>query len=272
MVTFPNCKINLGLNILRKRNDGFHDLETIFYPVSLNDVLEIIPSTGSKAELVVTGIQQDKEPENLCIKAWNLLKRDYPKLPEIKMHLHKVIPLGAGLGGGSADASFALQLLNKIFNLNIPPAKLFEYALQLGSDCPFFLVNKPCFASGRGEKTEPLNISLTDYKILLIYPGIHINTLEAFKEIIPAIPSKNIKEIVQLPFDKWKNELQNDFENFAFKKYPELKNIKDTLYANGARYASMSGSGSTIFGIFNKHDIVNYDPRPGYFYKSIDLN
>ena len=272
MVTFPNCKINLGLNILRKRNDGFHDLETIFYPVNLNDVLEIIPAIDNKTELTVTGLSAGKESENLCLKAWHLIKKDYSHLPGIKIYLHKVIPLGAGLGGGSANAALALQLLNKIFNLNIPTENLFDYALQLGSDCPFFLVNKPCFASGRGEKMEPLNISLAGYKILLIYPGIHINTREAFKEILPSIPSKTIKEIVRLPLEKWKNELQNDFENFAFKKYPGLKKIKDTLYANGAVYASMSGSGSTIFGIFNKHDEVNYPPKPGYFYKSIALN
>jgi 4-diphosphocytidyl-2-C-methyl-D-erythritol kinase len=271
LITFPNCKINFGLNVLRKRNDGFHDLETIFYPVFVNDILEIIPAIDNKTGLTVTGLSAGKEAENLCIKAWHIVKNDYPELPGIKIHLHKIIPLGAGLGGGSADAAFALQLINKTFQLNVPESKFFEYALQLGSDCPFFLLNKPCFASGRGEIIEPLDISLKDYKVLLIHPGIHINTGEAFKEITHSIPPKKIKEIIQQPAETWKNELQNDFENFAFKKYPVLKKIKNELYESGALFASMSGSGSTIFGVFNKQDNINYPSLPGYFYKVIDL-
>ncbi len=272
MITFPNCKINLGLNILRKRDDGFHDLETVFYPVYLNDVLEITPASDNKTELTITGISTGRQSENLCMKVWNLLKKNYLKLPEVKMHLHKVIPLGAGLGGGSSDAAFLLQLLNKKFNLNIPGEQLFGYALQLGSDCPFFLTNKPCFATGRGEKMEPANISLSEYKILLIHSGIHINTGNAFKEIKRTVPAKKIKEIIQQPIETWKDELQNDFENFAFEKYPALKKIKDELYANGAVYASMSGSGSTIFGIFKKNENINYSFKPGYFNRLIDLN
>ncbi len=272
MVTFPNCKINLGLNILRKRSDSFHDLETIFYPIHLNDVLEIIPATDNKTGLTVTGLSAGKESENLCMKAWHLIKKDYPQLPAIKIHLHKVIPLGAGLGGGSADAAFVLQLLNKIFNLNIPEKKLFDYSLQLGSDCPFFLVNKPCLATGRGEKIELVNISLSDYQLMLVYPGIHINTGEAFKEIVPSVPSKKIAEIINQPIASWEDELQNDFENFAFKKYPDLKKIKDELYSSGAIYAAMSGSGSTIFGIFKKNDTVMYSAKPGCFYKLVNLD
>ena len=195
MIVFPNCKINLGLNILCKRDDGFHDLETVFFPVGLHDILEILPSRNNTTQLTVTGILPGKPEDNLCMKAFNLLKKDYPQLPEINMHLHKAIPPGAGLGGGSADAAFTLQLLDTKFNLNISEKKMLEYALQLGSDCPFFLINKPCLATSRGEVLEPVNLFLSGYKILLINPGIHINTGEAFKQIKPAIPEKKLKKL-----------------------------------------------------------------------------
>lgn len=271
MIVFPNCKINLGLNILRKRDDGFHDLETVFFPIDLRDALEIIPSPN-KTQITVTGIAAGNPENNLCLKAYHLLKNDYPQMPEINIHLHKAIPIGAGLGGGSADAASMLQLLNEKFNLNISPDKLFVYALQLGSDCSFFLLNKPCLATGRGEVLEPINMPLSGYKILLINPGIHISTAEAFKKIKPAIPAKKIKDIILQPIETWKRELSNDFENYVFERYPLIKKIKEDIYKAGAVYAAMSGSGSTIFGIFKKDVLIRYKTEPGFFYKLTIVN
>ena len=270
MVTFPNCKINLGLNILQKREDGYHDIETVFYPVAITDILEII-SSENKTLLNNTGIPVGEYENNLCLRAFHLIKNDFPEVWEIKMHLHKVIPMGAGLGGGSADAVFTLLLLDKKYNLNIPHQQLFGYALQLGSDCPFFLLNQPCFATGRGEILEPVKLLLSEYKMLIVNPGIHINTKEIFKEIIPAIPIKKIKEIIQQPLSTWKNELVNDFEKAVFPKYNLIKEIKENMYRHGAVYSSMSGTGSTVFGIFNANDDTSYLIEKSYFHKWIPL-
>lgn len=269
MVIFPNCKINLGLNILEKREDGYHNIETVFFPIPFTDILEII-SSENKTELINTGISVGENENNLCLKAFHLLKKDFPQLPEIKIHLHKEIPLGAGLGGGSADATFTLLLLNDKYDLNISEQKLFEYASLLGSDCPFFLLNKPCFAAGRGEKMEAINLSLSSYKILLINPEVHVNTKESFQQTTPEIPSKRIKEIIQQPIETWKNELKNDFEEIVFSKYPQIKNIKENLYNHQAVYASMTGTGSTVFGIFNINEEINYPVEKKYFHKWID--
>src|SRR5665213_2480954 len=196
MVTFPNCKINLGLNIVKKRDDGFHDIETVFFPLPFYDVLEIVTSENQTI-FTNTGISGGEIKNNLCLKAYQLLKKDFSDLPEIKMYLHKTIPVGAGLGGGSADAAFTLLLLNKKYNLNIPQNQLLVYALQSCSDCPFFLINKPAVASGRGEILEEINFSLSEYKILIINPRIHINTKELFQQIIPSFPVKKISEIIK---------------------------------------------------------------------------
>jgi 4-diphosphocytidyl-2-C-methyl-D-erythritol kinase len=267
MVIFPNCKINLGLNIIRKRPDGFHDLETVFYPLPIFDVLEIISNDDNDIRFFNTGISTGEHEHNLCLKAYHLVKKDYPQLPSIKMHLHKVIPMGAGFGGGSADAVSTLLLLNKKYNLEIPDHKLFEYALSLGSDCPFFLVNKPSLAYGRGEILTPIPISLAGYKMLVVNPGIHINTKEIFKEIVPTIPTKKISEIIKQPVETWKDKLKNDFEKIVFPKHPEISDIKDQMYSNGAIYASMTGTGSTIFGIFKTAEHVVYTPQKSYFHK-----
>ena len=269
MITFPNCKINLGLNILRKREDGFHDLETAFFPVPLTDALEIIITEKKEIEFAVTGLPAGVNDNNLCIKAYHLLKKDSPKLPFIKMHLHKAIPLGAGLGGGSADAAFTLELLNKCFHLNLDKEKLLVYAVQLGSDCPFFIINKPCIATGRGEILELVNIDLSQYKILLINPGIHISTAWAFSNIIPSIPAISIKEIIKQPVETWKDDLKNDFETPVFNAYPEIKKIKETIYNMGAAYASLSGSGSTVVGLFKKNAEIVIPSYMQYFYKII---
>ena len=267
MIAFPNCKINLGVNIIRKREDGFHDLETIFLPVPFTDVLEIISS--DKTELTVTGLPVNAT-ENLCIKAYNLLQQKFPELPPVKMHLHKVVPMGAGLGGGSSDASFILNMLTEKFELNVNPEELRDIALQLGSDCPFFLINKPCFATGRGEILEPLDLDLTNYKILIINPGIHIDTKLAFSKIISGERKKSIKEIIAQPIETWKEELQNDFEIPLFAEYPEIEKLKNDLYELGATYASLSGSGSSVFGLFKKEINIDNSNWNNYFYKIID--
>jgi 4-diphosphocytidyl-2-C-methyl-D-erythritol kinase len=268
MVVFPNCKINLGLNIIRKREDGYHDLETGFFPIPLNDVLEIIVSDNRTDEFTVTGLAVNDQ-DNLCIKAYHLVKNDFPELPAIKMHLHKAIPLGAGLGGGSSDATFTLKLLNEKFKLKLNNQQLIDYALQLGSDCPFFIINKPSFATGRGEILEPLNIDLTNYKILIVNPGIHIDTKWAFAKIIPKNPSLSINEIIAAPIETWKDKLQNDFEIPVFAQYPEIETLKNNVYESGAVYASMSGSGSTVYGIFKKEYNIDNSLWNNYFYKTL---
>jgi 4-diphosphocytidyl-2-C-methyl-D-erythritol kinase len=276
MISFPNCKINLGLHILNKRDDGFHNLETIFYPIPLKDAVEIISSSSSNAVTYSsTGNSiEGKEEDNLCIKAYYLLKKDFPDLPNIQLHLHKVIPTGAGLGGGSADAAFTLSLLNKKFNLNISTPQLLNYAAELGSDCPFFIINKPCFATGRGEILEEIELDLSAYKFVLVNPNIHVNTGWAFGAWSEGFkPSdhnlKDVKKIIQQPINTWKENLTNDFEKVVFEKYPTIQNIKEELYNQGAVYAAMSGSGSTVFGIFNKEQKVTVNVAATYFVKEI---
>jgi 4-diphosphocytidyl-2-C-methyl-D-erythritol kinase len=267
MIVFPNCKINLGLRIHRKRSDGFHDIETVFYPVPLTDALEIIPA-GNETRLTTSGITvEGNTADNSCSKAYQLLKKDFPSLPPIAMHLHKVIPTGAGLGGGSADGAFALRLLNQVFQLGLTENQLLNYALQLGSDCPFFIINKPSIATGRGELLTPLSLDLSAYRIVIVNPGIHINTGWAFSQITPAIPETPIETIIQQPVKDWKNTLINDFETPVFTKYPELQTIKNQLYNSGASYAAMSGSGSSIFGIYEAGNPVLPSFPAHYFVK-----
>ena len=264
MVIFPNSKINLGLNIVGKRSDGYHDIETLFFPVHLKDALELIEK--EKLEFSTSGFSIEGDPEkNLCIKAYDLLKKDFPQLPRVQMHLHKAIPMGAGLGGGSADGAFTLKLLNKKFELSLSEKQLINYSLQLGSDCPFFILNKPCFATGRGEILEQTKLDLSEYKFLIVKPPIHINTAWAFSTIEPLKPAKSIKQIIQQSITTWKAELKNDFEKPVFENYPEIKNIKDKLYDVGAIYASMSGSGSAVYGIFKKEHNISISFPDNYF-------
>ncbi len=272
MIVFPNCKINLGLNILHKREDGFHDIETVFYPVQFTDALEVITkSQNDPVEFTGTGLVVDgKEDDNICIKAYRLLKKDFPQLPAVKIHLHKAIPMGAGLGGGSADAAFMLKLLNSKFNLNLSASRLINYSLQLGSDCPFFIHNKPCFATGRGEVLEELSLDLSSYKIVLINPGIHINTGWAFSQVTCAPVKRSVKEIIQQPVETWMAVLKNDFEGPVFSAHPEIKEIKEALYQQGAVYVAMSGSGSTVFGIFSTPIPGSLFPGSNYFVKTIN--
>ena len=248
MISFPNAKINIGLNVVSKRDDGYHNLETIFYPVKLADALELADS--DKMQFSSSGIKIDGNPENnLVVKAYKLLQKDF-KLPLVKLHLNKVIPFGAGLGGGSSDAAFTLKMLNDYFNLKIPSAKLENYAAQIGADCPFFINNKPTFATGIGDQFQPINLDLTEYEILIVKPNISVSTPDAYKNIIPSKPEFNLKDIENLPIESWKDYIKNDFEESVFETYPEIENLKQTLYKMGALYASMSGSGSALFGVF----------------------
>jgi 4-diphosphocytidyl-2-C-methyl-D-erythritol kinase len=264
MIVFPNCKINLGLHITGKRSDGYHNLETVFYPLQLQDALETI--SADEFQWQQTGIEiPGNFSENLIYKAWQLLKNDFPAIPNLSVHLHKIIPMGAGLGGGSSNGAFMLTLLNKKFNLNLSNEQLIEYALHLGSDCPFFIVNKPSFATGRGEVLEEISLGLSAYKILLINPGIHISTQEAFASLVLSTSKKSVKEIIHQPIFTWQTELKNDFESSVFPKYPHIKKIKEKLYENGALYASMTGTGSTVFGLFEKSSDVELKNFPEQF-------
>lgn len=275
MIVFPNCKINLGLHVLRKRNDGFHELETVFYPLPLRDILEIVYLKKMRGEpgvpfsqsgLEITGEQGN----NLCMRAFWLLKKKFPHMPSIQMHLHKVIPAGGGLGGGSSDGAFTLQVLNTICNLKLSEEQLLKYAAQLGSDCPFFIINKPCFSKGRGEKLERITIDLSGYKFLIVNPGIHVDTGAMFARIKPAKPEKSLKETIVSPVEKWQTEMKNDFEKVVFPLHPEIGQIKNNLYNAGAVYASMSGSGSTVYGMFPKQQTVSISFPSHYFVKELN--
>ena len=270
MISFPNAKINLGLNIFGKREDGFHDLETIFYPVKIIDALEIVENTDTeKITFTTTGNTVQGDPtDNLCVKAFHLIKNDFPKIPSAKMHLHKNIPMGAGLGGGSSDASAVLLLLNKLFDLNISTKKLHEYALQLGSDCPFFITNKPCFASGRGEQLRAVGIDLSNYKILVVHPAVHVNTALAFQGLEQSnfsLPGELQSNILR-DISTWQGTVKNDFELSVFKQFPEIEAIKNKLYEAGAIYSSMSGSGSAVYGIFSKEVVLDKIKFPSHYF------
>jgi len=260
LISFPNAKINIGLNITEKRSDGFHNLESIFLPIiGLHDVLEIVAVKDNQDfQFTASGIPIDgKENDNLVVKAYQLLKSDF-SLPALHVHLHKVIPTGAGLGGGSSDASFMLKMLNEMFALNLTNEILKVYAEKLGSDCPFFIENTPQYATGKGEQLENLAFFIPSSYFAIIKPPIHIPTKVAFAGIVPKKNEFSIKEIAAKLPHQWKNLAKNDFEASIFDEYPEIKKIKNRLYELGADYASMSGSGSAVFGFFpHKINLAN---------------
>ncbi len=259
MLTLCNAKINIGLNITEKRHDGFHNIESIFYPININDSLEIIES--KKTSFTSYGIDiPGNNDDNLCLKAYNLINQHF-NLPSVKIILQKNIPIGAGLGGGSSDAANTIKLLNDKFKLNLSDETMIEYARQLGSDCAFFIKNRPIYAHSKGDVFEDIRFSLSDYKILLVYPNLHINTKEAYSLVKPQKPEHSIREIVKKPVSEWKDFLFNDFEKPLLEKYKNLKEIKELMYRNGAIYASMTGSGSAIYGIFNEFpdDISSFE-------------
>lgn len=268
MISFPHCKINLGLNILEKRADGYHDIETCFYPVPLTDILEIIPS--EQFSFSVSGARMEGDPkENLCVSAYELLKNDFA-LPKVSIHLHKTIPSGAGLGGGSSDAAFTIRMLKDIFHIALSSDEMKNYARKIGSDCSFFIEDKPMAGSGKGDKLTSIPVSLTGKFLVIVKPPIHIATAEAYQHVIPGKPSAALEETLSKPVSEWPNDLKNDFEESVFRRYPEIGKIKRQLYEEGALYASMSGSGSAVYGIFESKTDVK-DKFSGVFYWSAVL-
>jgi len=252
MIVFPNSKINIGLNIVSKRDDGFHNIETIFYPIDLSDILEIIPS--KQFDFTNSGILIDSVSEkNLCVRAYNILKKDYDIEP-VEILLHKIIPFGAGLGGGSSDAASVLLILNDLFKLNLSEKQLLNYASELGSDCSFFIKNKAVFAKGKGNEFEDISLDISKYQIHIVKPNISVNTSKAYSQIYPQRSKFDLRDINKIRIEDWRYSIVNDFEKPIFKTCPEIKEIKNKFYENGAIYASMSGSGSSVFGIF-KEDI-----------------
>ncbi|MCU4165819.1 4-(cytidine 5'-diphospho)-2-C-methyl-D-erythritol kinase [Carboxylicivirga caseinilyticus] len=262
MIQFPNAKINIGLNVVEKRSDGYHNLETVFYPIPLCDALEIIINKNleTEYELFNSGIKVDAAAgSNICVKALNLIKKDY-HIPPIEIHLHKAIPFGAGLGGGSSDAAFMLNMLNSMFDLGLSKEELKTKASGLGADVPFFIDNKEAFATGIGEILNPIQINLNKYFLYLIKPPIHVSTPEAYAGVIPDKPTRSLHKDILLPIEEWKTVIKNDFEKSVFEKHPEIEEIKNLLYSKGAVYAAMSGSGSSVFGLFKEEPTFLVDP------------
>lgn len=254
MITFPNAKINLGLNIIEKRPDGYHNLETIFYPIHLEDALEVVPLTGSSQEydLKISGTPIECNTEdNLVIKAYRMLQKDFD-IPALHIYMYKHIPMGAGLGGGSSDAAFMIKLLNEKFSLGMSINQMEDYAARLGADCAFFIQDRPVFATGIGNIMTPVELSLKGMYIVLVKPNISISTKEAYSKVNPHHPSQSLTELIKYPIEEWKNIIVNDFESSIFIAHPEIAAIKDKLYDMGAIYASMSGSGSAVYGIFKE--------------------
>ncbi len=259
MITFPNAKINLGLDVVEKRPDGYHNLETIFYPITLQDILEITPAHNDDAPAytfrMFNAHFDGSDEDNLVVKAYKILAADH-KLPKVNISLFKHIPTGAGLGGGSADAAFALKMLNTIASLSLTDEELEAYASRLGADCAFFIKNIPAYATGIGDRLTPTPCSLAGYHLVLVKPDIHISTKEAYSLVVPAAPATPLTHIAALPAEEWKEVMKNDFEKSVFAKHPSCEKIKEKLYAMGAIYASMSGSGSSFFGIFNEEQNI----------------
>jgi len=272
MLIFPCCKINLGLYVTAKRADGYHDLETVFYPVPLKDALEVVPlreNIGMPYRLTQYGQCIDGPAEkNLVVKAYLLLAQDYP-LPPVDIHLYKYIPSGAGLGGGSADAAYMLMLLNDMYHLDLSEEALIVYASKLGADCAFFIHGKPTFATGIGNIFTPVELSLKDMQLVIVKPDIFVSTAEAFRGVTPQRPPVSLMDIVQQPVDTWRDTMSNDFEHSIFPHHPRIAEIKQQLYNAGAVYACMSGSGSSVFGIFEAEAELptSHDFPQDFFFK-----
>lgn len=253
MILYPNAKINLGLQVIENRNDGFHNVETVYIPIGLSDILEFIKSKGNSTNIAVSGLKiESNQDENLVIRAWKLMHSEF-NIPAVDIYLHKLIPIGAGLGGGSSDAAFMLTGLNNYFQCNATISDLKYIASQLGSDCAFFIRNMAAIGTGRGEVLEPIDISLVGYRILLVDPGIFISTRDAYANVIPSKREESLKSLLNQPVSAWQHTIINDFEEYAFKRYPEIENIKNELIKIGALYAAMSGSGSAVYGLFDQH-------------------
>ncbi len=271
MLVFPNAKINIGLHVVEKRNDGYHNIESVFYPIPLQDALEaVVEPLQSTITLTTTGFEiLGNSNDNLITKAYHLLQKDYPQLQGLHVHLHKAIPMGAGLGGGSANCSFFIHLLNQLYALQLNPLQLHNYAQQLGSDCAFFIANTPAYATQRGEVLMPITLNLSTYYLVLVKPNIHISTAQAYAGVTPRPSVLPLTTLIQQPVEQWKNSISNDFEAAIFAAHPVLNNIKTELYAQGAVYAAMSGSGATVYGLF-KHE-VNLEQlfAPHFYYATL---
>ena len=265
MINFPTAKINIGLNIISKRADGYHNLETVFYPIQIKDVLEVIPSNKLTFQASGLGIPGRTE-DNLCIKAYHLIKQDHD-LPPVSIHLHKHIPIGAGLGGGSSDAAFFIKIINEMLDLRLPASDMSDYARQLGADCAFFIESVPAFAYGKGDQFEHVSLDLSAYHIALVMPPTHVSTAEAYRGVKPAPVKRSVKELIELPITEWRNHIKNDFEERIFNNHPEIREVKAALYQAGALYASMSGSGAAVFGVFKtKPDLTFLEQENQIFY------
>ncbi len=266
MLTFPNAKINIGLNVINRRTDGYHNLETVFYPIKINDALEVIEAEELSFE--ASGIEiPGFANENLCLKAFELIRKDL-SIPNVKIHLHKNIPIGAGLGGGSADAGFFIELVNKKFGLGMSLKQMENYARALGADCAFFLHNTPIFATGKGDEFENIDLDLSAYYLVLVMPDTHVSTGEAYRGVKPEIPAKSLKELISLSVEEWKELIRNDFEESIFKNHSEIRGVKTALYDAGAVYAAMSGSGASVYGIFkNEVSLPELEKNCDVFYK-----
>lgn len=272
MISYPNAKINLGLNVVQKRSDGFHNIESVFYPIPWCDILEVVPEKAGIGRVTFTSTGIDiltNGNPNLCEQVYQIMHNEFD-LPSIKMHLHKIVPIGAGLGGGSADAAFAAVMLNNLFQLKLSTEQLEAIVGKVGSDCPFFTKNKPAYVTGRGEILEPFDLDLSGYWILLVNPNIHIGTKEAYAGITPSEPRLSLKEFFTEEVSDWKNGVKNDFEASIFPNHPAIEKLKTQLYELGADYASMTGSGSTVFGLFESEP-QQLDFPEGYFLKIAQL-
>jgi 4-diphosphocytidyl-2-C-methyl-D-erythritol kinase len=265
MIVFPNAKINIGINITARRPDGYHNIETIFYPIKIFDAFEALPA--NKLSFESSGIDiPGRAEDNLCIKGYHLIGRDH-KLPPLNIHLHKNIPIGAGLGGGSADAAFFIKLINTQFNLGLTTDQMLDYARQLGADCAFFIENKPVFAFEKGDQFETIRLDLSRYHLVLVMPPAHVSTSEAYRGVKPAEIKDSLYELITEPVKNWKHFIKNDFEESVFKNHPVIRGVKAALYEAGALYASMSGSGASVFGIFNeKPDLSELEQTNHVFY------
>jgi 4-diphosphocytidyl-2-C-methyl-D-erythritol kinase len=267
MILFPNAKINLGLRVVEKRVDGYHNIETVFLPIGLNDVLEFVESTTVGVHIEVSGISLEGQPEeNLVVKAWKIM-HDQHGIPPVDIHLHKIIPIGAGLGGGSSDAAFMLKGLNEYYQCGCTTEQLEDIASSLGSDCAFFIRNKPAIGTGRGEILDPVELEMCGYELVLVSPGLHIATREAYAGVTPKKAGRPLRELLLFPVNQWQEYLVNEFEETVCRKYEKINEIKLELQQAGAEYASMSGSGSSVFGIFREGSIPAdiADNFPGYY-------
>ena len=271
MITFPNAKINLGLNVVEKRPDGYHNLETVFYPVPITDALEIVEMdrqfpSDVDCDLKVTNLEiEGDEQRNLVVRAYRLLKQDFPDLPRVHAHLYKGIPTQAGMGGGSSDCGFMITQLDRQFGLGLTDEQMIRYAASLGADCAFFVLNRPCYAEGIGERLQPIRLSLSGWYLAVVRPAIPVSTREAFSLIVPEHPARNCRDTVMQPVETWREALTNDFERSVFALHPEIGAIKDRLYELGAVYAAMSGSGSSLFGLFREPVSLDEFSDPGTF-------